>query len=172
MLLAARRAGRRAAQPAAARERPAVFGAPVARPPLRENPARSYSLGTTTGARGGQAVRGRRRRTTREPEEARRQAVAAQAPAPAPEPVIVKPVAPEEPVGKEAGPPSQRCFLRTSPQSVSIAPDGKCVVAGFASGVVRLFDLTSTPQPEDHGAALWCRRHNAHGTLRCTSDFR
>ena len=70
---------------------------------------------------------------------------------------------------KEAGPPvSKRCFsLEHQPQSVSIAPDGKCVVAGFASGVVRLFDLTSTPQPEDRwGCALGVVGNNAHGTLR------
>ena len=161
---------------AQAQERPAAPPQPAttaARPPLRENPARSYSLGDDDwGARRpvAKVQRPAAAHDARARREARRQAVAAQAPAPAPEPVIVKPVVPEPPaVPKEAGPPvAKRCFsLEHQPQSVSIAPDGTCVVAGFASGVVRLFDLTSTPQPEDRwGCALGVVGNNAHGTLR------
>merc|ERR1712097_208218 len=113
---------------AQAQERPAAPAQPAAvaaRPPLRENPARSYSLGDDDwGARRpvAKVQRPAAAHDARARREARRQAVAAQAPAPAPEPVIVKPVVPEEPVvPKEVGPPvSKRCFsLEHQPQSVS-----------------------------------------------------
>ena len=80
--------------------------------------------------------------------------------APAPEPVIVKPVAPEEPVAVEGGDAgrSQLGEQQVRQQSVSIAPDGTCVVAGFASGVSACSSHVH-PTTGRRGAALRCRRH-------------
>ena len=201
MLLAAQTQERPAAPPTAAAN-PTTWGrealvsadAPVAaaRPPLRENLARAYSLGDDDwGARRpvAKAARPAAAHDARARREARRQAVAAAspvhdasaagggvfgandvdaslrrealrqaaAPAPVPSPVVVAPVMEPVVAPKDAGPPvAKQCFsLEQPPQSISIAPDGSCVVAGFASGEVRLFDLTSTPQPEDRwGCAL------------------
>jgi WD40 repeat protein len=200
MLLAAQTQERPAAPPTAAAN-PTTWGrealvsadAPVAaaRPPLRENPARAYSLGDDDwGARRpvAKAARPAAAHDARARREARRQAVAAASPvhdasaaggdvfgandvdaslrrealrqaaasAPVQSPVVVAPVMEPVVAPKDTKPVAKRCFaLEQPPQSISMAPDGSCVVAGFASGEVRLFDLTSTPQPEDRwGCAL------------------
>ena len=120
---------------AQAQERPAAPTQPAAvaaRPPLRENPARSYSLGDDDwGARRpvAKVQRPAAAHDARARREARRQAVAAQAPAPAPEPVVIKPVVPEEPVvPKEAGPPGlKKVLLARTPAPVFIDSAGRDV---------------------------------------------